>query len=355
MPQCKTSDPAVGFRFGTIQTKTVPIVFIQVTDPVSDGFVESLARPGGNVTGFTIFEHSFAGKWLEMLKEVVPAMTRVAVMQNPDHPAWNAYLNAIREVASRMGVEVTPAPARNADEVEAALAAFGQQPNGGVILLPSPLVTTNRALIAASTLRFHLPSIYVVRLYPASGGLMSYGIDTFDQVRQAANYVDRILKGAKPGELPVQAAGKFEMAFNLKTAKALGITIPQSVLLRANEVIQQAIASNGSNCDLPAIRRLAAISGRCRRHCRYALSFSIVVARERYHADDLREFRRDHDDADAARSQLPHQFIYLGFRAYVDPAGGLVEDQHATVGEHPLGKDDFLLVATAERAHRLAR
>jgi len=220
------------------QTKTVPIVFIQVTDPVSDGFVESLARPGGNVTGFTIFEHSFAGKWLEMLKEVVPAMTRVAVMQNPDHPAWNAYLNAIREVASRMGVEVTPAPARNADEVEAALAAFGQQPNGGVILLPSPLVTTNRALIAASTLRFHLPSIYVVRLYPASGGLMSYGIDTFDQVRQAANYVDRILKGAKPGELPVQAAGKFEMAFNLKTAKALGITIPATMLGRADEVIE---------------------------------------------------------------------------------------------------------------------
>jgi putative ABC transport system substrate-binding protein len=219
------------------QTKTVPIVFIQVTAPVSDGFVKSLARPGGNVTGFTIFEHSFAGKWLEMLKEIVPAMTHVAVMQNPDHPAWNAYLNAIREVASRMGIEVTPAPARNADEVETALGAFGQQPNGGVILLPSPLVTTNRELIAALTLRYRLPSIYVVRLYPASGGLMSYGIDTFDQVRQAANYVDRILKGAKPGELPVQAAGKFEMVFNLKTAKALGITIPATMLGRADEVI----------------------------------------------------------------------------------------------------------------------
>ena len=220
------------------QTKTVPIVFIQVTDPVSDGFVESLARPGGNVTGFTIFEHSFAGKWLEMLKEVVPAMTRVAVMQNPDHPAWNAYLNAIREVASRMAVEVTPAPVRNADEVEAALAAFGQQPNGGVILLPSALVTTNRELIAALTLRYRLPSIYIVRFYPASGGLMSYGIDTFDQVHQAANYVDRILKGTKPGDLPVQAAGKFEMVFNLKTAKALGITVPATMLGRADEVIE---------------------------------------------------------------------------------------------------------------------
>ena len=167
------------------QTKTVPIVFIQVTDPVSDGFVESLARPGGNVTGFTIFEHSFAGKWLEMLKEVVPAMTRVAVIRNSDHPAWNAYLNAIREVASRMAVEVTPAPVRNADEVEAALAAFGQQPNGGVILLPSALVTTNRELIAALTLRYRLPSIYIVRLYPVSGGLMSYGVDIFAQVREA--------------------------------------------------------------------------------------------------------------------------------------------------------------------------
>ena len=181
------------------RTKTIPIVFMQVTDPVSDGFVASLARPGGNVTGFTIFEHSFAGKWVEMLKEVVPTMTRVAVMQNPDHPAWNAYVRAIREVAPGMGLEVTPAPARRPDEIEAALAAFAQTPNGGVILLPSPLVTTNRELIAASTLRHRLPSIYVVRIYPASGGLMSYGLDSSAQIREAADYVNRILKGAKPG------------------------------------------------------------------------------------------------------------------------------------------------------------
>jgi putative tryptophan/tyrosine transport system substrate-binding protein len=220
------------------QTKTIPIVFIQVTDPVSDGFVASLARPGGNVTGFTIFEHSFAGKWLEMLKELVPAMTRVAVMQSPDHPAWKAYVTAVREVASGMGIEVTPAPASNPGEVEAALTAFGKQPNGGVILLPSPLVTINRELIATLTLRYRLPSIYLARLYPASGGLMSYGIDVFDQVRQAAGYIDRILKGARPGELPVQAAGKFEMVFNLKTAKALGITVPATMLGRADEVIE---------------------------------------------------------------------------------------------------------------------
>ena len=231
---------ATGANVALLQqaTQSIPIVFVVVLDPVGAGYVASLARPGGNTTGFAIFEHSFAGKWLEMLKEVVPAMTRVAVMQNPDHPAWNAYLNAIREVASRMSVEVTPAPARNADEVEAALAAFGQQPNGGVILLPSPLVTNNRELIAALTLRYRLPSIYIVRFYPASGGLMSYGLETFDQIRQAANYVDRILKGAKPGELPVQAAGKFEMVINLKTAKALGITVPATMLGRADEVIE---------------------------------------------------------------------------------------------------------------------
>jgi putative ABC transport system substrate-binding protein len=220
------------------QTKTIPIVFMQVTDPVRDGFVASLARPGGNVTGFTIFEHSFAGKWLEMLKEVYPVMTRVAVVQNSDHPAWNAYLGAIRNVASAMNVEVTPAPANNAAEVEAALAAFAQSPNGGVILLPSPLVTSNRDRIAALTLRHRLPSIYIVRLYPASGGLMSYGIDTPELTRQVAGYVDRVLRGAKPGELPVQSASRFEMMFNLKTATALGITVPATMLGRADEVIE---------------------------------------------------------------------------------------------------------------------
>jgi len=220
------------------QTKTIPIVFMQVTDPVSDGFVASLSRPGGNVTGFTIFEHSFAGKWLEMLKEVVPTMTRVAVVQNPDHPAWNAYVRAIQQVASGMNVEVTPTPASGPAELEAGLAAFGRTPNGGVILLPSPVVTTNRDLIAATALRHRQPSIYVVRAYPESGGLMSYGVDTADLIRGVAGYVDRILKGAKPGELPVQAASKFEMVFNLKTAKELGITVPATMLGRADDVIE---------------------------------------------------------------------------------------------------------------------
>jgi putative tryptophan/tyrosine transport system substrate-binding protein len=219
-------------------TKTIPIVFTLVTDPVNDGFVASLARPGGNVTGFTIFEHSFAGKWLEMIKEVVPTMKHVAVMQNPDHPAWNAYLRAIGAVAPGLGVEVTPAPASNPAEIEAALAPFGGKPNGGLIILPSAIGTVHRVLVANLALRHRLPSIYSQRLYPASGGLMSYGVVTSEPYRQAATYVDRILKGAKPGELPVQASDKFEMVINLKTAKALGITVPATMLGRADEVIE---------------------------------------------------------------------------------------------------------------------
>jgi putative ABC transport system substrate-binding protein len=220
------------------QTKTVPIVFTLVTDPVGDGFVGNLARPGGNITGFTIFEHSFAGKWLEMLKEVVPGMTRVAVMQNTGHPAWNAFLRAVNATASGMGVKVTPAPVSNPAEIEAALSAFAREPGGGLILLPSPLVTRHRDIIANAALSHRLPSIYLDRQYPASGGLMSYGPVTSEPYRQAATYVDRILKGTKPGELPVQAASKFEMAINLKTATALGITVPPTMLGRADEVTE---------------------------------------------------------------------------------------------------------------------
>jgi putative tryptophan/tyrosine transport system substrate-binding protein len=220
------------------RTKTIPIVFTQVTDPVGDGFVANLARPGGNITGFTIFEHSFAGKWLEMLKEVMPGMTRVAVMQNTGHPAWNAYLRAIGVVASDKGVELTPAPVSNPAEIETALAAFARAPDGGLLLLPSPLVTLHRETIVAAALRHRLPSIYLARLFPESGGLMSYGPVITDTYRQSAIYVDRILRGTKPGELPVQAASKFEMVFNLKTAKALGITVPATMLGRADEVIE---------------------------------------------------------------------------------------------------------------------
>jgi putative ABC transport system substrate-binding protein len=219
-------------------TRTTPIVFVMVTDPVSDGFVASLANPGGNITGFTIFEHSFAGKWLEMLKEAAPAMTRVAVMQNPDHPAWTAYLHAINEVAPKLGVEVTPAPASNPAEIESALDAFARAPNGGLIILPSNLAVNHRALIAAAAIRHRLPSIYSLRFYPTSGGLMSYGVVLTEPYRQAAAYVDRILKGTKPAELPVQASAKFELVINLTTAKAIGVTIPQTLQVRADEVIE---------------------------------------------------------------------------------------------------------------------
>ena len=186
-------------------TKTTPIVFTMVTDPVSDGFVQSLARPGANITGFTIFEHSFAGKWLEMLKEVTPTMRRVAVMQNPDHPAWSAYLRAIRTIAEPMGVEMTPAPASNPAEIVAAVDAFAAVPHGGLVVLPSAIGTRYRQVIADAALRRGLPSIYQLRMYPVSGGLMSYGVSQPEVYAQAAAYVDRILKGAKPADLPVQA------------------------------------------------------------------------------------------------------------------------------------------------------
>lgn len=221
------------------ETKTIPIVFVLVTDPVKDGFVKSLAHPGGNVTGFTIFEHSFAGKWVEMLKEVVPTLKRVAVMQNPDHPAWNGYLAAIRGVAPGMGIEVTPAPFTGPAEIEPILTAFAREPNGGLILLPSLMVTQNRDLIAKTALRLRLPSIYLARVYADSGGLMSYGFASAPQLmRQAADYVDRILKGAKAAELPVQATSEFQLIINLKTARALGITVPATMLGRADDVIE---------------------------------------------------------------------------------------------------------------------
>jgi putative ABC transport system substrate-binding protein len=219
------------------QTKSIPVVFVLVTDPVRDGFVESLAHPGGNITGFTIFEHSFAGKWMEILKEVAPGTTRVAVMQNPDHPAWSSYLRVIDEIARGMGVEVKPTPVNGPAEIKRALTAFGSTPNGSLILLPSLIVTQNRKLIADAALRLRLPSIYLNRVYPASGGLMSYGFVDIEPFRQAATYVDRILKGTKPGELPVQATSKFELVINLKTAKALGVAIP-TMLGRADEVIE---------------------------------------------------------------------------------------------------------------------
>ena len=219
-------------------TRTIPIVFTFVTDPVRDGLVETLAHPGGNITGFTIFEHTMAGKWVEMLKEVAPGVTRVAVMQNPEHPAWTTYLSAITGVASSAGVAVTPLPVRDADEIRRAIADFVDAPNGGLIVLPSGVAAFYRDLIVAATGRHRLPAIFPERIFADAGGLISYGVVLSEMYRQAARYADRILRGARPGDLPVQAPTRFRLVINLKAAKAIGLVVSESLLLRADEVIE---------------------------------------------------------------------------------------------------------------------
>jgi putative tryptophan/tyrosine transport system substrate-binding protein len=219
-------------------TRTIPIVFTWVSDSVGSGFVTSLARPGGNVTGLHNFEPAVGGKWLELLKEVAPRVRRVAVVHVPDITANVAFLHVVKAAASTFGVTVTAAGVRNAGDIEPVLTAFAREPNGGLIVTPSPLTATRRDLIIAVAARLSLPAIYSFGFYANSGGLVSYGINQLELVREAASYVDRILRGANPGELPVQLPAKYEFVINLKTAKALGLTIPQSILLRADEVIR---------------------------------------------------------------------------------------------------------------------
>ena len=218
-------------------TRTIPIVFTYVSDSVGSGFVASLARPGGHITGFHNFEPAISGKWLEVLKQIAPGVRRVAVVHVPDIAANVALLHAV-EAASTAGITVTGTGVRAAADIEPALTAFARVPNGGLIVAPSPLTTTRRELIIASAARRSLPAVYPFRFFCESGGLVSYGIDHMEQVREAASYVDRILRGAKPGELPVQLPTKFELIINLKTAKALGLTIPPSLLQRADQVIE---------------------------------------------------------------------------------------------------------------------
>jgi putative ABC transport system substrate-binding protein len=220
------------------ETSAIPIVFTMVYDPIRSGFVESLARPGGNVTGFTLGEFSLGGKMLELLKEMAPQVNRVAVVLNPNQPPHVAMLQAIEAVASSFAVRVTAAEVKNAAEIEPAIDVFAREPNGGLIVVPSPIVSAHRELVAALAARYRLPAIYGYRDFVKSGGMVSYGADPTDMFRRAALYVDRILKGEKPGELPVQNPNKFELIVNLKTAKALGLTISESFLLRADEVIE---------------------------------------------------------------------------------------------------------------------
>ena len=219
-------------------TRTIPIVFTQVYDPVGSGFVTNLNRPGGNITGFTLGEFSMGGKTLEVLKEVAPQVSRVAVLLNLEQPPHVAMWRSIEAIAPSFGVRLTPADAPDSDEIERAIEAFAREPNGGLIVLPSPITQVHRELITALAARHRLPAAYAFRFYVTSGGLVSYGIDPADQARQAAGYVDRILKGEKPADPPIQQPTKFELVINLKTAKALGLDIPTSLLARADEMIE---------------------------------------------------------------------------------------------------------------------
>jgi putative ABC transport system substrate-binding protein len=219
-------------------TRTVPIVFVHATDPVGAGFVENLARPGGNATGFTLFEYGISGKWLELLKQIAPGVTRVAVIRDAALAAGTGQLGAIQSVAPAFGVELRPVGMSDAGEIERAVAAFARSPNGGLILTASTLAQVHRNLIVALAAKHKLPAVYFERFFASAGGLISYGPDLVDQYRRAATYVDRILKGEKPADLPVQAPTKYELVINLKTARALDLTVPPTLLARADEVIE---------------------------------------------------------------------------------------------------------------------
>ncbi|MFL5038308.1 MAG: ABC transporter substrate-binding protein [Xanthobacteraceae bacterium] len=221
-----------------IMTSALPIVFVSVTDPVGAGFVENLARPGGNATGFTLLEFSLSGKWLELLKEIAPGASRVAVLRDTSNPSQTAQYGAIQAVAPSLKVEVTPVNMRDASEIERAVASIARAPDGGLIVTAGAAAVRHRDLIVTLAARHKLPAVYWERFFAAAGGLISYGADVADQYRRAANYVDRILRGEKPAALPVQAPTKYELVINLKTAKALGLEIPPTLLARADEVIE---------------------------------------------------------------------------------------------------------------------
>jgi putative ABC transport system substrate-binding protein len=219
-------------------TRTLPIVFMGVTDPVGAGYVASLPRPGGNATGFTFVEYGMSGKWLELLKEIAPRVTRAAILRDPTLPAGIGQLGAIQALAPSLGIATTPIDVRDASQIEHAIADFSRTPNSGLVVPTSPIAVVNRKLIITMAAKHRLPAVYFQNEFTKDGGLISYGPDAVAQYRQAASYVDRILKGEKPADLPVQAPTKYELAINLKTAKALGLTVPSSLLARVDEVIE---------------------------------------------------------------------------------------------------------------------
>jgi putative tryptophan/tyrosine transport system substrate-binding protein len=220
------------------ETRSIPIVFVFVTDPVGAGYVDSLSSPGGNVTGFTNFEYVFSGKWLELLKEIAPRVTRAAILRDSAIPAGPAQFGVYQAVAPSLGIELRAINVRDDGEIERSITAFARSSNGGLIVTVSPAATVHRELIIGLAAQHRLPAVYYTRYFVTGGGLISYGPDVADEFRRAAAYVDRILKGEKPADLAVQAPTKYELVINLKTAKALGLDVPQSLLARADEVIE---------------------------------------------------------------------------------------------------------------------
>jgi putative ABC transport system substrate-binding protein len=220
------------------QSLSIPIIFVQVVDPVSAGFVTNLARPEGNITGFTNFEFSVGGKWLQLLKECAPAISRIAVVFDPANPSWTAYLRTIEAAAPSFGVQLTPAGVRDAAEIKQRAALFAREPNGAIVVFPSPVTVQYRDSIIAAAAEQRLPAMYPYPFFAVDGGLMSYGASLLDAYRGAASYADRILKGAKVAELPVQQPTKYELVINLRTAKSLGIVVPTSLIGRADQVIE---------------------------------------------------------------------------------------------------------------------
>jgi putative ABC transport system substrate-binding protein len=221
------------------QTRTIPIVFVQVTDPVGSGFVASIPRPGGNVTGFITMAPTMPGKWVELLKEIAPRVNRVAMLFNPTTATYfEYYLNPFKAAAPSFGVAPIAAPVRDVSELESVIAAQARAPNGGLIVMPDSFLNAHRAEATSLAARYRLPAVYAFRQFTEDGGLLSYGNDIVDNYRRAATYVDRVLKGEKPADLPVQAPSKFELVINLKTAKELGLTVTRDFLLIADEVIE---------------------------------------------------------------------------------------------------------------------
>jgi ABC-type uncharacterized transport system substrate-binding protein len=220
------------------ETRSIPVVFAQVSDPVRNGFVKSLAHPGGNITGFALFEDAAAVKWIELLKQLAPKVTRVAFVYDPANPSWTGFLQSIESAGKALGIEVTKVAVQNGPDIDSAIEPFSREPGSGLIVMTGPATAANRDRLIALASRNHLPAIYPYRYFVAAGGLASYGFDNIDLYRRATDYVDRILKGEKPANLPVQEANKFELVINLKTAKSLGLDVPITLLGRTDEVIE---------------------------------------------------------------------------------------------------------------------